>query len=52
MISERDFTSLSDQATEVRKMIHGLLSRLAGQSATRTTSVENKQPEPQLSEQL
>jgi len=29
MISETDFASLSDQATEVRKMIHGLLNRLA-----------------------
>lgn len=29
MISERDYTSLSGQVTEVRKMIHGLLSRLA-----------------------
>ena len=29
MIQEKDFTSLSDQATEVRKMIHGLLTRLA-----------------------
>ena len=29
MISERDFTSLSDQTTEVRKMVHGLLNRLA-----------------------
>jgi four helix bundle protein len=29
MIAEKDFVSLSDQTTEVRKMIHGLLSRLA-----------------------
>lgn len=29
LISEQDFTSLSDQTTEVRKMIHGLLSRLS-----------------------
>jgi four helix bundle protein len=33
MISERDFTSLSDQTTEVRKMIHGLLGRLAEQTS-------------------
>jgi four helix bundle protein len=29
MIGERDFASLSNQTTEVRKMLHGLLSRLA-----------------------
>ncbi len=52
MISERDFASLSDQVTEVRKMIHGLLSRLAEQSATRAKSDQTKQPDPQLSEQL
>ena len=34
LISQRDFTSLSDQATEVRKMIHGLLSRLAASSGS------------------
>jgi four helix bundle protein len=28
LISERDFVSLRDQTTEVRKMLHGLLNRI------------------------
>ena len=39
MISDRSFSSLSDQTTEVRKMIHGLLARLAESERAREKAV-------------
>lgn len=44
MISEQEFTSLRDQATEVRKMIHGLLSRIGEAKSGRGRIATNPDP--------